>query len=220
MKKRVRKLYKRYKTQVLQSIFLLSQKDIDDITKHVLPLKKGDRLLVESNNPDAPQIAMSLANDVYFEQGYASTAIFLLNIVEYGKSYLRKDSYIYPALFCIRMYLEIIMKLILYNYGINIKGNGHRLMNSWKQVKTIIDTEEGDKQVDTVEELLSEIDKFDPMATAFRYPKMLNDQYNKFQTDKGGMLISIRTLRERFLQLYVFFDGLYNLSIISQERND
>ena len=69
MKKRVRKLCKRYKKQVLQSIFLLSQKDIDEITMHVLPLKKGDKLLVESNNPDDPQIAMSLANDVYFEQG-------------------------------------------------------------------------------------------------------------------------------------------------------
>lgn len=103
MKKRVRKLYKRYKTQVLQSIFLLSQKDIDDITMHVLPLKKGDKLLVESNKPDNPQIAKSLDNDVYFEQGYASTAIFLLNIMEYGKSYLRKDSYIYPALFCLRI---------------------------------------------------------------------------------------------------------------------
>ena len=31
MKKRVRKLCKRYKKQVLQSIFLLSQKDIDEI---------------------------------------------------------------------------------------------------------------------------------------------------------------------------------------------
>lgn len=121
MKKRVRKLCKRYKMQVLQSIFLLSQKDIDEITMHVLPLKKGDKLLVESNKPDNPQIAKSLDNDVYFEQGYASTAIFLLNIVEYGKNYLRKDSYIYPALFCLRMYLEIIMKLILFNYGINIK---------------------------------------------------------------------------------------------------
>lgn len=220
MKKRVRKLYKRYKTQVLQSIFLLSQKDIDDITMHVLPLKKGDKLLVESNKPDNPQIAKSLDNDVYFEQGYASTAIFLLNIMEYGKSYLRKDSYIYPALFCLRMYLEIIMKLILTNYGIDIKGNGHRLMNSWKQVKANIETEEVDEQVETVELLLSEIDKFDPMATAFRYPQMLNDLCNKFQTDKGGMFINIRILRERFLQLYVFFDGLYNQSIISQERND
>lgn len=220
MKKRVRKLCKRYKMQVLQSIFLLSQKDIDEITMHVLPLKKGDKLLVESNKPDNPQIAKSLDNDVYFEQGYASTAIFLLNIVEYGKSYLRKDSYIYPALFCLRMYLEIIMKLILTNYGIDIKGNGHRLMNSWKQVKANIETEEVDEQVETVELLLSEIDKFDPMATAFRYPQMLNDLCNKSQTDKGGMFINIRILRERFLQLYVFFDGLYNQSIISQERKD
>ena len=187
---------------------------------HVLPLKKGDELLVESNNPDDPQIAMSLANDVYFEQGYASTAIFLLNIVEYGKNYLRKDSYIYPALFCLRMYLEIIIKLILSNYGINIKGNGHKLMNSWKQVKANIEIEEGYEQVETVEKLLSEIDRFDPMATAFRYPKILNDLCNKSQTDRGGMFINIRILRERFLQLYVFFDGLYNQSIISQERND
>lgn len=63
---------------------------------------------MESNNPDDPQIAMSIANDVYFEQGYASTAIFLLDIVEYGKTTLEKT-----ATFILRCFVsECIWRLL------------------------------------------------------------------------------------------------------------
>ena len=113
-KSRIKKLTKKYKQQVLRDIFILSQKDIDDITRNVIPPKKGDKLFVRSNKPSDPRIMLlATDNDIDFEQGYASTVISLLNIVEFGKNYLRKDSYIYPAIFCMRMYLEIIMKLIL-----------------------------------------------------------------------------------------------------------
>ncbi len=219
MKKCVRKLCKQYKKQVLASIFRLSQKDVEELSMYSSPLKKGDKLFVESNNPNDPKLVMSSANDIYFEQGYASTAVFLLNTVEYSKNYLKKDSYVYPALFCLRMYLEIIMKLILSNYEIKFSGNGHTLMKSWEKVKEIIDEKSNDEQIETVEKLLVEIDAFDPMATAFRYPGKLNKRCEKHNSDMVCMLVDIKILRERFLQLYRFFDGLYDLSIISNEKS-
>lgn len=40
-KSKIKKLTKKYKKQVLRDIFILSQKDIDDITRNVIPPKKG-----------------------------------------------------------------------------------------------------------------------------------------------------------------------------------
>lgn len=219
MKKHIRKLSKKYKAQVLRDIFALSQKDIDDYVMKVAPLQKGDKLFVESNNPSDPKISMSNSNDIYFEQGYASAAIFLLNVVEYGKNNLRKDSYIYPALFCLRMYLEIIMKLILSNYHVDIKGKGHDLMKLWLDVKSSVITDSNSIDVITTESLLEELSSQDnSMATAFRYPQRLNAMHGQKVQSKINTLVDIRILRERFLQLYGFFDGLYDLSIVNGEN--
>lgn len=220
MKKHIRKLSKKYKAQVLRDIFALSQKDIDDYVMKVAPLQKGDKLFVESNNPSDPKISMSNSNDIYFEQGYASAAIFLLNVVEYGKNNLRKDSYIYPALFCLRMYLEIIMKLILSNYHVDIKGKGHDLMKLWLDVKSSVITDSNSIDVITTESLLEELNSQDnSMATAFRYPQRLNAMHGQKAKSKINTLVDIRILRERFLQLYRFFDGLYELSIVNGKNN-
>ena len=178
MKKRLKKLSTKYRAQILQNIFLLSQNDIDDIMTNIPPLQKGDKLFVNSINPSNPKIVQSFANDIYFEQGYASAAIFLLGVVEYGKNYLRKDSYIYPALFCLRMYLEIIMKLILTINAKDIKG-GHNLMIHWKKLKEIFNEESNDEDFERVENLISELNSYDPMATTFRYPRRLNNLYAK-----------------------------------------
>lgn len=159
-------------------------------------------------------------NDIYFEQGYASTAIFLLNIVEFGKNYLRKDSYIYPAIFCMRMYLEIIMKLILTNNHIEITGDKHNLKTLWSKVKDTLTQEDVNETVEGVEQIVSELQQCDPLATAFRYPKKLNALYEKRRKKDIGTLIDIRILRERFLQLYRFFDGLYDLSIVNLEKSN
>ncbi len=220
MKKRLKKLSTKYRAQILQNIFLLSQKDIDEIALNVIHLQKGDKLFVESNKPNDPRI-MLLAkdNDIYFEQGYASTVIFLLNIIEFGKNYLRKDSYIYPAIFCMRMYLEVIMKLILTNNHIEFAGDKHDLGILWSKVKDKIPPKEVDETVEGVEQIILELQQCDPLATAFRYPQRLNTLFEKRKIKDIGTLIDIRILRERFLQLYRFFDGLYDLSIISNEKS-
>ena len=137
MKKRIRhKLTKRYKSQILRDIFVLSQKDIDNTILTISPLSTDDNLFVESTNPNYPRLMPNaIDNDLYYEYGYIGTTIFLLNIIEFGKSYFHKDSYIYPALFCFRQYIENIMKTIILKYDANgIEELQHDLDKCWEKL--------------------------------------------------------------------------------------
>lgn len=219
--KRMRKLKTKYKRQVLKQIFILFQKDVDEINFHIGSLKKGDKLFVLSEIPSDPRLMTSAYdNDVLYERGYASAAMFLLRMAEYGKDYLRKDCYMYPAMFCVRMYLEIIMKLILQNYNSDFAAV-HDLSMLWSDVKGQLNESEIDESVEAVEEIISEFQKVDPCSTYLRYPCKLNDfcKNGKRHEKAQGInkLIDIRTLQERVLQLYAFFDGLYELSLKNKE---
>lgn len=219
--KRMRKLKTKYKRQVLKQIFILSQKDVDEINFHIGPLKKGDKLFVPSEIPSDPRLMTSAYdNDVLYERGYASAAMFLLRMAEYGKDYLRKDCYMYPAMFCVRMYLEIIMKLILKNYNSDF-ASVHDLSRLWSDTKILLSGAEMDESVEAVEKIISEFQKVDPYSTELRYSCQLNNLYNKggkYEKAQGiNKLIDIRILQERVLQLYAFFDGLYELSLINKE---
>lgn len=207
-KKRKNTLARKYKTRVLKEIFSFSSKDIDYIAKHVEPLSKDDSLFVESINTNDPHLMPSNANNnLYYEMGYLGTTIFLLNIIEYGKNYLHKDGYIYPALFCFRQYVENMIKTIGRKYDANIKfrSNNHDLMDFWAVLLNYI--EESD-EVNNVGNIISDLQNSDPHATAYRYPGALNSAFNQNQ-HLYSMLIDVKTLRTRVLQVYRFFDGLY-----------
>ena len=122
------------------------------------------------------------------------------------------------GIFCMRMYLEVIMKLILTNNHIEVTGDKHNLKTLWSKVKDTLTQEDVNETVEGVEQIVLELQQCDPLATAFRYPKKLNTLYEKRKTKDIGTLIDIRILRERFLQLYRFFDGLYDLSIVNLEK--
>lgn len=217
--KRMRKLKTKYKRQVLKQIFILSQKDVDEINFHIGPLKKGDKLFVSSEIPSDPRLMTSAYdNDVLYERGYANAAMFLLRMAEYGKDYLRKDCYMYPAMFCVRQYLEIIMKLILQNFYL-VPQKVHDLSMLWSDVKGQLNEAEIDESVEAVEEIISEFQKVDTCSTCLRYPCRLNNLCKKGKEKSQGVnkLIDIRILQERVLQLYAFFDGLYELSLINKE---
>ena len=72
MKKRIRhKLTKRYKSQILRDIFVLSQKDIDNTILTISPLSTDDNLFVESTNPNDPRLMPNaIDNELYYEYGY------------------------------------------------------------------------------------------------------------------------------------------------------
>ncbi len=206
------KLKRHYREQVHRDIFSLAQMDIDSIALRLGPCKKGQKLIVESQYPLDPRLMLSSRdNDVYFVYGYIQASIMLLNIVHYGKSYFRKDSYIYPAMFCFRMYLELTMKLIIKNRS-GIVVTGHSLMKIWDELKSVCSLQLDD-DVESVEFLIKSFHELDERSTTFRYPKMLNLSQESWQQ---SMMIDIQKLQECFLQLYRFFDGLYLESSVNE----
>lgn len=138
MKKCKQRLSRSYKRQIISDIFFLSQRDIDNLCLNLGAVGKNDRLFVKSNNPNDPKMALNAYdNDLNYSNGYIYSSVFLLDMIHFGKSYLHKDCYLYPALFCFRMYLEIIMKLIMVNLSIcdEQKIKGHNLTEKWEIIK-------------------------------------------------------------------------------------
>lgn len=212
MKKRIRhKLTKRYKSQILRDIFVLSQKDIDNTILTISPLSTDDNLFVESTNPNDPRLMPNaIDNELYYEYGYIGTTIFLLNIIEFGKSYFHKDSYIYPALFCFRQYIENIMKTIILKYDANgIEGLQHDLNKCWEKLLSHI--QDSDHTVLSIGNIIHELQEIDCYASAFRYTGLLNNQYGQ-KSKLQSKQIDVRELKNRILQVYAFFDGLYEMA--------
>lgn len=199
------KLKRHYKEQVHRDVFSLAQKNIDSIVLRLGPLRKGQKLIVESHRPTDPKLTLGLKeNDIYFIYGYVQASIMLLNIVHYGKSYFQKDSYIYPAIFCFRMYLELTMKLSITNRSGDI-FIGHGLMNIWDKLKSVYSLHLDDN-IETIESLLKSFHDLDKQSTTFRYPKRLNLSQESLQQ---SIIIDIEELQKCFLKLYRFFDGIY-----------
>lgn len=212
VKRTKQRINRSYKRQIHRDVFSISQKDIVDLSLYIDPLKPNDALFVESNNPNDPKIALHATdNDMYFANGYICTSIFLLDIINYGKSYLQKDSYIYPAIFCFRMYLEITMKLIiqLLTNQENITLD-HNLLEKWDTIRKHEPSLVNDEEVIAIDNIIKELSYIDPQGTAFRYPLKLNKKSGQENIKLNKIFIDVLTLRERFLQIYRFFEGLYD----------
>lgn len=199
------KLKRRYKSIVMMEIFSFSKKDINYISEKIEPLQKGAKLFNESSNVNDPRLMPNVrGNNLHFEYGYLGTTIFLLNIIEFGKSYLQKDSYMYPAMFCFRQYIENIIKTIISKYDSDYKGK-HNLIELWEHLLPYLDREDG---VSVVGDLIKELQDIDSKATGFRYPGALNAAYGE-NPQAFSMLIDVAKLKDRVLQVYRFFDSVY-----------
>lgn len=204
-------LSRKYKAQIIRDIYSLSSKDVDKLSTNIPVLKKNDKLFVETDNVNNPRIIPNAKdNELYYEYGYINATLMLLNNIEFCKSYLRKDSYIYPALFCFRQYLENMMKIIILKHDKNgITGLGHNLTKCWDRLVSYID--DLDDVVLGIGNIIKELQDVDCHASAFRYTGALNDCYKQFSRFKSNY-IDVNELRNRILQTYRFFDGLYELS--------
>lgn len=221
-------LKKRYKESCRRSlvneILLISKKDIDDSAINVPSLLRGDHLFVESENLNDTFINNTASNnEIMIPNGYISVSILLLNLIQYSKSNLVKDSYIYPALFCLRQYLELTMKksILRFRNGETkpFEGEGkfktHDLIELWVKLKKHIESK--DEFVDCIEQLLNELNVVDNDGTAFKYDYELNSIVRKKDQKKLKDLFDIEVLRNRVLQLYSFFEGIDSLSYEAQE---
>lgn len=210
------KLKRRYKSIVMKEVFSFGKREIDEIALNVGTVQNGAKLFNESSNVNDPRLMPSaIDNELYYEYGYLGTTIFLLNIIEFGKSYFHKDSYIYPAMFCFRQYIENIIKTIVLKYEPNTKFSPrHDLNDFWRELLRYIDF---DDAVENVGYIIEELQNIDQNATAFRYSGALNAAYEK-NPQVFSMLIDVKKLRHRVLQIYRFFDGLYEEACVKYDQ--
>ena len=167
-RKRSVQLKKCYKDSLRKSLvnelLLLSKQDIDNLAMNVPKLSKGDRLFVESNNPIYSYINNSDSNnEIMMPNGYISVSILLLSLIRFSKSNLVKDSYIFPALFCLRQYLELTMKksILRFRNGETRPYDGegkfktHDLFELWIKLKKHIN--QIDDTVECIEQIVIEL---------------------------------------------------------------
>lgn len=209
-----RKYTKSLRKCLIKELLLLSRKDIDDMVNYIPLLSNEDVLFSESDAiSDAMLNTTRSGNDILIPNGYISTSVLLLNIIKFSRSNLTKDSYIFPALFCFRQYLEIVMKgaILRYRNGdINpyageSKFKTHDLEELWtKLIKHI----QIDEDVDNIRRILHELNEVDNDSTTFRYDYHLNRIVRNKDNKQINELLDLDVLMQRVLQLYRFFDGI------------
>ena len=211
-------LKRRYRVSLRKSLvnelLLLSKQNIDNLAINLPILFKDDRLFVESDNPINSYINnIDSNNEIMMPNGYISVSILLLNLIRFSKSNIVKDSYIFPALFCFRQYLEIIMKsaILRYRNGDTKPYQGesyfktHDLDDLWTKLIKHIPV---DEDVNNIGRIIHELNEVDNDSTAFRYDYHLNRIIRNKDNKQINELIDLDVLRQRILQLYRFFDGI------------
>lgn len=224
-KHRFAKLKKKYrdaiKRQVTRDVILLSKSDINNICLFAPPLKTTDTLF-EKRNDNCQPIYHSVDDDILMQNGYASAATLLLNLIKMSNDRFVRESYINPVMFCFRQYLELSMKDSLLRFRFQRKkanfnetaASGHDLSKLWDGLLRYIDTK--DKTVKSIGNLIREFNDIDNNATLFRYNEFLT---KKICDDERIMpLIDIDKMYTRILQMYSFFEGVNDLARNGQEE--
>ncbi len=155
-----------------------------------------------------------LNQNAYIE-GYAGTAILLLDLIKMSRNNAVKDSYIFVSLYCFRHYLELSMKdsILHSNSSRTIsKIMGHNLKDLYKQILELPRINEDDT-TQIVQKMIDTIHDYDASGTAFRYPYSVQDTTGALKTTMRHFprLINVHILKIRMLQLYLFFDGINNM---------
>lgn len=148
-------------------------------------------------------------------EGYKRAGDVILKDAIDESSNLVLDTSIFPAVFCYRQYIELILKYIILLGEYNSTGNfqfsrGHNIKILWGKCKNILDwyNEGKDKEyLDVIEEYVLDFDSIDPNSENFRYP-----------VDNQGQIIhntvkriDLVNLRDRMEELYNFFDGCQSM---------
>lgn len=205
-------LKRRYKDairkQLEQELYLLSQNDINSLESTIGLLNNDDTLFIKRNEDSS----YSLDSDMYIQKGYASSSALLLTIIRLSNNRYFRECYIFPALFCLRQYLELTMKDSLLSFRLRRKMayagesnlEGHDLAILWNNLKMYFDTH--DSQVNNVERLIIEFNSFDSNGELFRYGNSLTKKVLNKNIEIP--LVDVDILYNRVIQLYSFFEGV------------
>ncbi len=181
----------------------------------VPPIQIKDELFVESSNIEDSMLGRGLwLNENAYIEGYAGTAILLLDMILISKNNAVKDSYIFVSLFCFRHFLELSMKdTIKHVFSTSWQDiRGHNLKELYKKILEIPNMNE-DETTRAIKKMIDTINDYDPSGTAFRYPYSVQNDTGELKTTMRypPTLIEVRTLKTRLLQLYAFFDGINSM---------
>jgi len=141
--------------------------------------QKGQKLFVsELNLGETAQIAWSKDLGTRFFgyiSGYKEAADEVVRSALTKGNVGTLDTYVYPAIFLYRQFLELALKDVYLAYSDDtedemtraIASCGHDLKKIWKKIKPLI----GDcPYIPAVEDYIFEFDQFDSGSYAFRYP--------------------------------------------------
>lgn len=219
-----RRYKERLRKSLINELLLLSKDNIDDLVDFIPLLSNDDVLFSESNEVgDAILNTTKSGNDILMPNGYISVSVLLLDIIKYSHNNIIKDSYIFPALFCFRQYIELIMKSAILRYrNCDMKPyigessfKTHDLVELWtKLIKHI----QVDDDVDNIGHIIQELNDVDNDSTVFRYDYYLNQIVRNKDNKKINELLDLDVLKQRELQLYRFFDGIDDDSRVYYER--
>lgn len=205
-------LKRRYKDvvrkQLEQELFVLSQKDIDSLDGTIGNLNNDDTLFIKRDDNHS----CCIDSDLYIQNGYASSSAILLTLIRLSKNRFIRECYIYPALFCLRQYLELTMKdsILFFRlrrkmvYAGELNLEGHNLALLWKNLKMYIGKH--DPQVNNIERLITELNFFDSNGELFRYGSSLTKKVLNKNVEMPHIDVDI--LYDRIIQLYSFFEGV------------
>lgn len=141
--------------------------------------QNGDKLFKSDGNLwNIANTSVSHEDWCIYADGYKKAADILVRDVL--KTGTKKNFLIYPIIFLYRQYLELRLKEILRNSSIltgrvpDIPGH-HRIGDIWNACeKIILELQSANKDssinLDIISQCIGEFQKYDPEATAFRYP--------------------------------------------------
>lgn len=210
-----RNAIRKFKDKELKDCFLVKIRNASSECLNVDPLKEGNLLFKKSENlQDAFLKTSREKKRISMPEGYCNSALNLLKMIQKSNDNLVKDSYIFPALFCLRQYLELTMKesiSLFENLGGRYKDDiNHSLTDLWNALYGFLDKK--DKECQIVGKLVREFDDQDCSSMTFRYPYQKNKQGKTQQENSFNNLIDIENLETRILQLYRFFEGVNELA--------
>ena len=208
----------------MQKMIALTKKDYLSECLYIEPLKDGDRLFVESEDISDSFLNRSKNNnEIVMPEAYINTALWLLDLITLSDNNFVKNGYIFPALYCFRHYLELIMKDSIHYFKLNRReissdelgysDKEHGLFNLWNSLRNFLDD---NNQVKRICKIIKEMDDIDKSSTAFRYAFNHNNG-RIVEYDYPATMIDVSELKKRVLQLYNFFEGINHLSRIENE---
>lgn len=196
--------------------------------KHVGTLESSDKLFKCSKDILDP---MNLT-DINLLRGmiptaYINVALSIIRFIIMTKkgmikkkhTMLLRDEYIYPALFCFRLYLELKIKDSIQSFSEKSKvgeviqyPTTHNLSSLWNVLSPHIEDKDNDYNIIT--SLIEEFQKYDAKSVRFRYPfgsttiTGKNDKIIEKHPDCNIDLIDVENLYELMLKIYQYIEKI------------